>query len=696
MANFAHLNKPITNIYFYIMLKKLLFIFALTASLSAASAQIHKWGEVSKLTVEGNHLVDPEGNQVMLHGVMDTPSPYFSGYRFTDGHWIDVYNQGDQYVTKAINYFDQLFTAVTDTAQGSWCNVFRLHLDPCWTDNPNVSASGFTTKNVNGQNKTYDPNGTEVSGEGNIQRFDKNRLTKYMKSLFVPIAKKAKGHGMYVIMRPPGVCPQTIKVGDYYQKYLLTVWDIVTKNQEVLDNSDWLSIELANEPINIRDANGNNTNSAMHDFFQPIVDKIRENGFKGIIWVPGGTWQQDYRPYAKRPIIDPMQNEDGTSAQQIGYAVHFYPGWFSASDSQTDPNKSIAAFLDGVPVVKTSPIMITEVDWSPEQEPKVFDHNNEYGQPVYKNCGTWATGSTSKFGKCFRAVIDYYGNIGWTLTHTHDYLDIDYYRSTQKVRPAFTDKLSNNAYEACSGACFVWYPQYASRKHEAREWEVIPPSEIEPKEEQTGDADKLNGKTLFATDIDCEAIWYVNEGTNDPQNVKVGDYGDIAGNPFCWLKFNKVSNPGCKTTGNLYTIQMANELGSNYSLWGSQGYLNTPPGAWCLFALGIDNHKYGTDADYCGLWQVSYEEGYGYVIRNVGTMESNGNSYITPVAGTPQGGKCYVRLFNKIGKRSNTSVNAITAAPAVNDVYYDILGQRVNTPQKGQLYIRNGHKVIVR
>ena len=159
-------------------MKQTLLLFLLLWFFSA-DAQMHRWGDTSRLTVENNYLVDPDGNQVMLHGVMDTPSPYFSGYRFTDGHWINVYQDGDKYIDKCIDYFDRLFTAVTDTAQGSWCNVFRLHLDPCWTDDPNVSAQGFKTSG----DKTIDPNGNEVSGESNIQHFSEKRLVSYLDKL---------------------------------------------------------------------------------------------------------------------------------------------------------------------------------------------------------------------------------------------------------------------------------------------------------------------------------------------------------------------------------------------------------------------------------------------------------------------------------------------------------------------------------
>lgn len=428
----------------------------------ATSPLLAEWGQTPRLTVVGNHLEDPEGNQVMLHGVMDTPSPYFSGYRFTDGNWIDVYRDGDKYIDKCKNYFDKLFTAITDTKQGSWCNVFRLHLDPCWTDDPNVRADGFTEKN----NKVYDPHGNEVSGEANIYHFSKSRLVKYLDKLYLPLAELAKGHGLYVIMRPPGVCPGTIQVGDYYQKYLMTVWDEVTKNKTVLANSDWLSIELANEPVGLLDQNGKDTDQAMHDFFQPIVDKIRANGFKGIIWVPGKTWQQNYKGYKRYPI----------EGENIGYAVHFYPGWYNTSDTQHNPSTSIEAFLSSVPVVKTNPIMITEVDWSPE-DPNGQGHFNESGAWVKPNCGTWATGSTSKFGEGYKAVLEYFDNIGMTLTHTHDYIDIDRYLKDKKLLPAFHDKLANNAYEACSGGCFAWYPEFAKAKHTARtdfsDYEVV-------------------------------------------------------------------------------------------------------------------------------------------------------------------------------------------------------------------------------
>lgn len=634
-----------------------LILLSLCLSLFFSSqAQVHKWGETSRLTVENNYLVDPDGNQVMLHGVMDTPSPYFSGYRFTDGHWIDVYREGDNYITKCINYFDKIFTAVTDTKQGSWCNVFRLHLDPCWTDDPNVSAQGFRTSG----DKTIDPNGTEVSGEANIQHFSNARLEKYLDKLYLKISEKAKGHGLYIIMRPPGVCPQTIKVGDYYQQYLMKVWDTVTKNPYVKANSDWISIELANEPINVVGANGAADNKALHDFFQPIVDKIRENGFDGIIWIPGATWQQNYRPYVQYPITDPMNADQ----PQIGYAVHFYPGWYNTSDSQYDATNSIRSFLASVPVVKTSPVMITEVDWSPE-DPNGQGHYNEFGQWVKPNCGTWATGNTSKFGVGFKAIIDYFGNLGWTLTHTHDYIDIDKYLSTGKLVPAFSNKLSNNAYEACSGACFQWYPEYAKMQHEARQWESEGDNEMFP----------LN-------ELDFNpSIW--ESGSFDPETGKLvtGQYG-FGG----W----QYAEPLDLSPYNYVVVQLKQEApnsgqwSASFRLFSENSYWSSPYSTNCggqsLIAIPLKNQKNEDDSDFdpshvyiAGFWTLGGDNNAIYIDK---VFVSNDG--ITPVG-----------IDSVIFDSSRDTIEMFT-----------IDGQRANATQRGIMIIRMGdgtvRKVFVR
>lgn len=397
------------------MKKILAFIGSLLLLPMAALAQ---FGVVAPLHVSGNQLNDQYGNKVVLHGVMDTPSPYFNRHRWG-------WNCNDEAVPGCINYFDKLFTAITKTSSGAYCNLFRLHLEPGWTNDPNKQA-------------------TNGGGENDISRFSSARLQKYLETLYLPIAQKALNHGLFVVIRPPGVCPQELRVGDAYQNYLKTVWDIVSKSQTLKKNSGVISLELANEPIHIKNQYGQNSATAMRDYFQPIIDIIRHNGYTGIIWVPGTGYQSQYADYDKYPVSD----------SNYGYAVHVYPGWYGASDKSYDHNAFIYNFQKQVPVVTKKPILVSEIDWSPEQPGT--GKLNEFGQWVASNYGTWGTASTSKWGNAWKAVMDHFGNISMNLTSVDDYIDIDAYINNGVVKPAF-----NGMKEACSGACWDWYREYA-------------------------------------------------------------------------------------------------------------------------------------------------------------------------------------------------------------------------------------------
>ena len=403
--------------------KKLLLSLAF-ALMSMAG---HAADNLPGLRVEGKNLVDSEGKTVVLHGVMDTPNRYFNGNRWGMGG----YEVGD--VTPCLNYFEKMFTAITDKNQGAYCTVFRLHMDPCWT---NYEA----------------PAGTQ---ENNIQYFSERRYEIFLSRLYVKLVQKALAHGLYVIVRPPGVCPQNIKVGDEYQAYLKKVWKRFASNATIQKNAGQVSIELANEPINVLLANGSKSDKALHDFFQPVVDEIRATGFKEIIWVPGAGYQSKHQDYVKHPITDTENN--------FSYAVHVYSGWYgNMTDKNCDHNTFIKNFQAQVPMVTSKPIMVTEIDWSPEDPDKASEgHYNEWGQWTAPNLGTWATGSTSKWGLAWKAVHDHFSNIGMTITHPQEYYDIDEYLKTGKVQPGLQNAKKHNLFEeCCSYACFNWYKDW--------------------------------------------------------------------------------------------------------------------------------------------------------------------------------------------------------------------------------------------
>lgn len=393
------------------MIRKLL-----AAALTMAALNVGAQGvkPLPNLHTEGKWLADTHGNHVVLHGVMDTPSAWFN-----NGRWGWSYDNAGR--LRCIEYFEKLFVGLEEAK----CNVFRLHMDPAWTNDPNKQSDG------------------KESGEADISRFSAGRLNTYLRTLYYPIAQKAMNHGMYVVVRPPGVCPGDLKVGDYYQNYLMTVWDLFSRNDSIKKHAGQISIELANEPVSLKNADGQEDAKALHDYFQPIVDKIRANGFTGIIWVPGTGWQANYQSYATYPI----------EGYNIGYAVHDYCGWYGCSDDTPSPENKINQFYKQVPVVDTNPIIITEVDWSPKKPGT--GHYNEHGDWVESNYGTWATGSTSKWGKAFKAMLDHYGNISMTLSGTSCLIDVDTLLEKKKVVPAF-----GGYEEACGKACMDWYAEY--------------------------------------------------------------------------------------------------------------------------------------------------------------------------------------------------------------------------------------------
>ncbi|MBR5052435.1 MAG: glycosyl hydrolase family 43, partial [Bacteroidaceae bacterium] len=240
---------------------------------TSINAQVSK--PLPTLHVEGKWLCDSHGNHVVLHGVMDTPSMWFNGYDDESGmhhsYWSGGYNTTG--VTNCLNYFEKIFGALEQAN----CDVFRLHMDPAWSNDPDTS---YVYIGSEGQAEG-------VGGEASIKRFNPSRYTTFLSKLYWPLIQKALNHKLYVVVRPPGVCPGSLKVGDYYNQYLMKVWDIFSQNSYIKKYSGQISIELANEPVSLKNADGQDDPRALHDFFQPIVDKIRANGFSGIIWAPG-------------------------------------------------------------------------------------------------------------------------------------------------------------------------------------------------------------------------------------------------------------------------------------------------------------------------------------------------------------------------------------------------------------------------
>lgn len=658
------------------------------------------------LHVEGRYLCDAHGNRVTLHGVMDTPSPYFNGWRWTP--WVPELT--DAHVQPCLDYFEKIYTAMTDNDHGAYCDVFRLHLDPCWTNNPSKKSSG----------------------ENDISAFSKDRFNHFLDKLYIPLMQKAMKHGMYVVVRPPGVCPKEIKIGDDYQKYLLYVWDVVSKNPIVKTNAGAISIELANEPVKLYDAQGKETAVAMHDFFQPIVDKIRANGFTGIIWVPGTGWQANYRGYASHPI----------EGENIGYAVHDYVAWYGADDNNYDTQKYIQSFTEAVPVVMTNPVIITEVDWSPEKEGT--GHYNEHGEYVKSNWGTWATGSTSKWGSAFKALMDHYDNISMTLSSTACYLDIDKYINSGTVAPDFDGNP-----ETCAGACWQWYKDWAEVN---RAWPDNDNTHLsDPKKatitslQPVGDLDMMAGQARLAglkatfqdghsEDVSSLATYKVS----DPENVKVANGQILAKGQGKAQVTAKVKDAFGNSYATSFNVRSSSfPLSKNYVkvIWEQNGssydetthtFVNGQYGqtGW-TYSDGVDLSAYKylvvklKEPDNNGakifiypqsnIWaNNNYEQAFNnrtQIVVPLHTMKSQQNgsdidpSKIYIVALWSLGGKpiniddIYVTNNDDYSPMTGISAPSV-GSRASNSLIFGLNGARIQHPAKHQIVIQKGKKVI--
>jgi len=394
---------------------RLLIAFALTL-LPSANLCAQK---LQALHVEGRYLCTPDGTPVNLHGFGQTYSPWFNeqGNGWGWGYDTDAclrYNQG---------LIDKILDA------GWEMQWLRLHMDPHWSNEP----------------------GRSTSGESDISAFSLARFKKYLDEVFIPMTEYANAHGLYVVMRPPGVCPNQISIGGDYHKYLLTVWREVASHEKLRSNP-YVMFELANEPINILGADGTygstgDTHSrACTEFFQAIVDTIRYCGADNILWVPGLGYQSQYAGFAKYPV----------QGDNIGYAVHCYPGWYG-SDSESDTGSAeqgvvtkgagYLEFQSGwnaqvAPAAENAPILITEMDWAPQK------YNASWGKATTGQAGGVG------FGANFRYIMDRTGNVSWMLFTSPDLL-AKYDDAAADSQTFLTDP------EACARPCYRWFKEYA-------------------------------------------------------------------------------------------------------------------------------------------------------------------------------------------------------------------------------------------
>lgn len=396
------------------MKKILMLVMGLVISMTAMA-----WPgmEMPKLHVDGRNLVDEAGNPVLLHGFGQTYSPWFN----EQGSKWSNYN-----VDACLKYNKEKIDKILEA--GWKMNWLRLHMDPYWSNTP----------------------GVQTTGENDIHAFDMNRFITYLDKVFIPMAEYAISKGLYVVMRPPGVCPEEIAVGDSYHQYLKNVWAYISSCKRLTDNPH-IMFELANEPVRIKGTDGqygsgtDACNKQLTKFFQEIIDIMRENGCQNVVWVPGTSYQSNYAGFVKYPIKD----------SNYGFAVHVYPGWYG-SDA-IEPSHELGGNYGGgyesfragwesqiTPASQIAPILITEMDWAPSK------YNASWGKSI--------TGKMlgEGFGGNMKLLADRTGNVSWMIfTGPELICQFDGKAATDGNYTFWNDP------DACLWPAYHWYKEYA-------------------------------------------------------------------------------------------------------------------------------------------------------------------------------------------------------------------------------------------
>ena len=380
-------------------------LFLLPLLLAVGSSTSSAQNTLSPLHVDGPFLVNAEGQRVNLHGFAQTFSPWFNerGTKWTNYN-VDgclTYNKG----------------IINNIMKAGWKMTFvRQHMDPYWSNTP----------------------GIQTTGENDISAFNFDRFKKYLDEVFVPMAEYAIGKGLYVVMRPPGVCPETIALGDDYHQYLKKVWEHVAQHPKLKDNGAIL-FELANEPIHINNGT-RDRDEVMTQYMQEIVDIMRQH-CNNILLIPGLGYQSNYAGFAKYPI----------KGDNIGYAVHCYPGWYNGGHGDENVVVNYRDFKRGwdaqiLPVAVTNPVVVTEMDWAPTKYQSSWGKSN-----------TGVEGATG-FGANFMKIADETCNVSW-LTFTDGNLLAQYDDAAPDGNTFLTDP------EACPRPIYRRYQYYATQEY---------------------------------------------------------------------------------------------------------------------------------------------------------------------------------------------------------------------------------------
>ncbi len=361
---------------------KLVSSFVVLALIGVSPIKIYAWDGMAtpQLHVEGNELVDPSGNKVLLHGWMQPTASWFNG----QGRWYSDPNDWEDpnNVAGFLNYMKDAATLMSDTTprysrdHGWYCSFVRVNTD---------AIGGWTSE----------------SGLVNSNQFD-----AWISNFLVPYAEHLSSRGLYLVLSATGPINTpdngTRNAGVVEQERLCTFWHRVA-NAPGVKNADNIMFELMNEPVDIESSPGNGDwgnhedkyFEAFTNWMQPVIDTIRSTGANNVIWVPTLEWQGTPYQWDLYPF----------TGSNIGIACHFYPSYGGVFDDAA----AVQNLWDSQykPAADRWPMIITEMFWTPMPD----------------DPGNLVNGSTDGFGNAIKNAIDNQGNVSYLVGFLGDLLD---------------------------------------------------------------------------------------------------------------------------------------------------------------------------------------------------------------------------------------------------------------------------------
>ena len=174
---------------------------------------------------------------------------------------------------------------------------------------------------------------------------------------------------------------------------------------------------------------------------------------------------------------------------------------------------------------------------------------------------------------------------------------------------------------------------------------------------------------------------------SDAQNLGYDDYTTAFDDNNSGYLFKLVQS----SVSGGYLLRLITPDNAEYSIWGKPGYLNAQPlsSGWCCFILGLTAGN-GEDMENGAVWNIEYEEGKGFALKNVGT-----GKYLKDATNANNDDPTYFTFCTL--SAATTAISSVQVAPQQSRVIYDLQGRARGTNPSALprgIYIIDGKKVV--